>query len=668
MSVKSAHAAPQEQARPSFQPLTYPNRGRAQVRTIAQQQELQSKPAAHSNHVQSEAKLAVRPASQSYAVLRPAEFDKKASSSDDGARILEATACLKEKGNALFKKHIYGEACDEYSRALSMLASARDLPPDCSAGLLTAQLLNNRAACSHQVHEWDAVLVDTSDALDLDPGNLKALLRRAIAYESLGQADLAFADATIVLQAEPGHPSAMAIRNRTRNLAEEAALTRRRITKAAPPTNAPASNEEALMSFRIEDVDILARGFPWSANCFEEGDVKNLKLLAEIEKEFERKVYTSPPHWWGLDQAIEDPECLRAALDYALACIKNYELDRSDAVFRYVLPACRARGLPWNVKGLQDCATLRMKQNRQVEAAVLLEEINHFVPPHPIHWKNLGTCYNSLRQHRKALEHFEQAVALKEGWMDPSDRWDIGLAKKNLKEFDEGIALLQAALEGFRAEGVDPVTLAKLHDSIGGCYMEMGEHLRKDAQYAQWAEPHFREAEGLFKQSVGTTSPLYQSAVRCISRSLFTQRRLHEAEPWLREALRVESIKNGVHPTPLHEMTEELLSLAAAGGIPDFSAYHTLLQAALDNLSKHGLANDGNGGMVMHKTGRFFMASGSRYRPAALHHLLKALELISAHEEPEVDTSWTCAIIELEILHCRKLMESELLCICDGVC
>merc|ERR1712166_971071 len=125
----------------------------------------------------------------------------------------------------------------------------------------------------------------------------------------------------------------------------------------------------------MDDMDVLAKGFPWSASQFLEGDVANLKLLAGFEREFAELACTEPPFWWGLDIALQDADCLRAGLDIGIAYIKNYELDRADAVYKYSLPAARNRGMPWNMKCMQDCATLRMKQNRQMDAIVLLEEI-----------------------------------------------------------------------------------------------------------------------------------------------------------------------------------------------------------------------------------------------------------------------------------------------------
>ncbi|CAK0816352.1 unnamed protein product [Prorocentrum cordatum] len=425
--------------------------------------------------------------------------------------------------------------------------------------------------------------------------------------------------------------------------------------------------DESMATFRYDDMEVLSRGFPWSSSDFISGEEENLALLLEFEREFASQVHTGPPHWWGLDDALADPENLRMAMDIQVAYIKNYQLDRADAVARYALAAAKQRGLPWNVKALQDAATLRMKQDRQVEAAVLLEEINDLVPPHPIHHKNLGTCYNSLKQHQRALEHFQEAVRLKDGEMDHSDRWDIGIAKKNLKEFDDAAQLLVDALEGSRKDRGDPVELAKLHDSVGGCYLEMGEHYRKECQYANWAEPHFRESERLFREAVGTGSPLWQGAVKLLSTSLRLQGKYGEAVPWLREGIRVEAEKDSIHPTPLHDMIEDLSWLAERGALENRPQYHELFERALQNLKRAGRGGDGNAGMVMHKVARFLMLSGPEYRPSALLYLQEALQLIRHHDE-EVDLSGHCALLEIEIHFCEMLLKDNMLAICDGKC
>ena len=57
-----------------------------------------------------------------------------------------------------------------------------------------------------------------------------------------------------------------------------------------------------------------------------------------------------------------------------------------------VLGECRRRGMPWDVKCLQDLATLRCKQHRQADAAELLEELAQKAPPHPATFINLGVA------------------------------------------------------------------------------------------------------------------------------------------------------------------------------------------------------------------------------------------------------------------------------------
>ena len=106
------------------------------------------------------------------------------------------------------------------------------------------------------------------------------------------------------------------------------------------------------------------------------------------------------------------------------------------------------RGLPWDVKWLQDCATLRCKQQRMPEAAVMLEEVAKRTPPHPATLNNLGTVYNMMREHEKAQEYFTAAQEVA-GHSEPdkNDLWNMGIAKKHLGQYDEALPMLLKALE-----------------------------------------------------------------------------------------------------------------------------------------------------------------------------------------------------------------------------
>ena len=53
-------------------------------------------------------------------------------------------------------------------------------------------------------------------------------------------------------------------------------------------------------------------------------------------------------------EGMRNSRLLTAALDLALACVKCYELDKADAIYRRILAECRRRGMPWDVKCLQE--------------------------------------------------------------------------------------------------------------------------------------------------------------------------------------------------------------------------------------------------------------------------------------------------------------------------
>ncbi|KAH8694165.1 putative mitochondrial outer membrane translocase receptor [Talaromyces proteolyticus] len=77
----------------------------------------------------------------------------------------------------------------EYNRAIELYGKAILCKPD-------PIFYSNRAACWNVLSEWDKVVEDTSAALAMDSEYLKALNRRAIAYEHLERYDDALLDFT----------------------------------------------------------------------------------------------------------------------------------------------------------------------------------------------------------------------------------------------------------------------------------------------------------------------------------------------------------------------------------------------------------------------------------------------------------------------------------------
>ncbi|KAG7470083.1 hypothetical protein MATL_G00135580 [Megalops atlanticus] len=95
----------------------------------------------------------------------------------------------KDKGNEAFKANDYEEAVVYYTRSLSVLP--------------TTAAYNNRAQAKIKLQRWHSALSDCQSVLELEPGNLKALLRRATVQKELGQLEMAAEDLRSVLQAEP---------------------------------------------------------------------------------------------------------------------------------------------------------------------------------------------------------------------------------------------------------------------------------------------------------------------------------------------------------------------------------------------------------------------------------------------------------------------------------
>eukprot|EP00929_Paragymnodinium_shiwhaense_P074720 TRINITY_DN38245_c0_g1_i1.p1 TRINITY_DN38245_c0_g1~~TRINITY_DN38245_c0_g1_i1.p1 ORF type:complete len:807 (-),score=184.21 TRINITY_DN38245_c0_g1_i1:372-2735(-) len=388
-----------------------------------------------------------------------------------------------------------------------------------------------------------------------------------------------------------------------------------------------------------EDAELRKEDFVWSAHDFNDGDVENKRVLKGFQKQFKKMAAETP-------EGLRNPRLLTAALDLALACVKCYELDKADTIYRRALGECRRRGMPWDVKCLQDLATLRCKQHRQADAAELLEELASIAPPHPATFVNLGTVYNQLRQYDKAETWFRQAINLKGGEPERDDLWNLGIVEKNRKNFKEALPMLEKALAEFQLhEPEHPVTIAKLHSSVAGCLHDMGRTKEAADQY--------RHAYDIYVATVGKMSPLFCGAAEGLAKALRVEGKYMEALDALLEAFAVHAKGDAVHTTPLFEALDLALEIRDKQPAVDLRNFAPLIDDAMGNLRRRGLASDGNAGLVMIRSGKLLHESGDRsLRPKALDLLNEGVTLIQqSHDAGEADLSY-------ELMQANMLLQS----------
>lgn len=385
-----------------------------------------------------------------------------------------------------------------------------------------------------------------------------------------------------------------------------------------------------------EDAPLRKEDLVWSEHDFNDGDEENKRILKGFTKEFKKMAAQTP-------DGLRSPKLLTAALDLALAHVKCYELDKADAIYRRCIGECRRRGLPWDVKCIQDMATLRCKQHRQADAAELLEELANKAPPHPATFINLGTVYNQLRQYDKAESWFLQAVNLKGGKPGREDFWNLGIVKKNKAEYDEALPMLQQALADFQEHEPDqPVTIAKLHSSVGGCLHDMG----RPAEAAE----EYQKAYDLYVQTVGRHSPLFGGAAEGLAKALKLDGRYADAFEALLEAFTVQANCDSVHPTPLFEGLEMALSLHEQHPEVDLARFADRIDEAVQNLASRGLASDGNAGLVMSRSGKVMLRSKDvTLRGRAAELLAKGRDLIQQSQDAG-EAELTHEVLEADLL------------------
>lgn len=127
----------------------------------------------------------------------------------DSSIFLKKAHELKEEGNKRFQAKDYVGALEQYDSALKLTPKTH---------MDRAVFHSNRAACLMQMKpiDYETVIAECSMALQVQPQFVRALLRRARAFEAVGKFEMAMQDVQVLLGVDPNHRDALDIARRLR--------------------------------------------------------------------------------------------------------------------------------------------------------------------------------------------------------------------------------------------------------------------------------------------------------------------------------------------------------------------------------------------------------------------------------------------------------------------
>ena len=105
---------------------------------------------------------------------------------------LSGPELYKEKGDECYKKAQFEDAIAEYTKCLQQLESKGQ-----QGSPLALKTYSNRAACYKQISNFDGTIADCTAVLEVEPDNVKALVRRAQAFEGVERYRFALQDVKV---------------------------------------------------------------------------------------------------------------------------------------------------------------------------------------------------------------------------------------------------------------------------------------------------------------------------------------------------------------------------------------------------------------------------------------------------------------------------------------
>lgn len=188
---------------------------------------------------------------------------------------------FKNKGNEAFKNENYEEAVSLYSKAINLAEKdTREL----------ATYLKNRAAAYLKMKEFNKVINDCDEALQIVPEDPKALFRRSQALESLERFEEAYRDAKTIFTVDPSNKAVQPV------LARLYAIVQERIKNAAQ-TSSKVEQMFKLAFDLSEDKDkrekamsnllVLSKESTGADIMVKNGVVHKIQKLVKVEKNLE---------------------------------------------------------------------------------------------------------------------------------------------------------------------------------------------------------------------------------------------------------------------------------------------------------------------------------------------------------------------------------------------
>ncbi len=102
---------------------------------------------------------------------------------------------LKEEGDDAYRNAQFEVAVGKYSKCLDLISD--------KTSELAIKCLSNRGACYKQLSHFDGTVSDCTAVLEVDPNNVKSLIRRAQAFEAIERFRFALQDIRTVLALSP---------------------------------------------------------------------------------------------------------------------------------------------------------------------------------------------------------------------------------------------------------------------------------------------------------------------------------------------------------------------------------------------------------------------------------------------------------------------------------